>query len=53
VSDHEEGCSKPNEALRLTRDELMKELSADPRCRIVQPSGKGFVIGGAKPPSEK
>jgi hypothetical protein len=33
----------------MTRDELMKRLSADPRIQIVKPSGKGFVIGGAKP----
>lgn len=32
----------------MTRDELMKKLLADPRCRIVETSGKGFVIGGGK-----
>jgi hypothetical protein len=37
----------------MTRDELMKKLSASPRCRIVQPSGKGFVIGGAKASTTK
>jgi hypothetical protein len=36
----------------LTLEDLMKKLLADPRCRIVKPSGKGFVIGGAKPPQK-
>jgi hypothetical protein len=37
----------------MTLDELMQKLSADPRCRIVKPSGKAFVIGGAKASTTK
>jgi len=32
----------------MTRDERMKKISENPRFKIVKPSGKGFVIGGAK-----
>jgi hypothetical protein len=30
------------------RDKLAKQISNDPRFKIVKPTGKGFVIGGAK-----
>jgi hypothetical protein len=28
------------------RDALMRALAANPRFKIVKPSGKGFIIGG-------
>jgi hypothetical protein len=40
----------PTASSGMTRDEYMKRLSQNPRFRIVKPSGKGFVIGGVKPP---
>lgn len=33
----------------MTREQRMKKLSENPRFKIMKPSGKGFVIGGAKP----
>jgi hypothetical protein len=33
----------------MTREQRMKKLSDNPRFKIMKPSGKGFVIGGAKP----
>jgi hypothetical protein len=31
------------------RERLEKAISDNPRFKLMKPSGKGFVIGGAKP----
>jgi hypothetical protein len=33
----------------MTRAQRMKRISENPRFKVAPPSGKGFVIGGAKP----
>jgi hypothetical protein len=33
-----------------TREEILKELAANPRFRLLPPTGAGIVILGAKPP---
>jgi hypothetical protein len=33
------------------RERLEREISHNPRFKIMKPSGKGYVIGGAKPPA--
>ena len=30
------------------RDEPMKALANNPRCVVIKPSGKGFIIGGQR-----
>jgi hypothetical protein len=32
------------------RDALMKALAANPRFKVIEPSGRGFVIGAAQRP---
>ena len=34
---------------KLTHDEFMAKLAANPQFKIVKPSGQGFIIGGQKP----
>ena len=43
---------EPNPAATPTtrRDELMKALEANPRFKMVKPSGQGFIIGAAQRP---
>jgi hypothetical protein len=31
------------------RERIEREISQNPRFKIVKPSGRGYVIGGAKP----
>jgi hypothetical protein len=45
----------PMEEKPETKDEraaLIAKLAANPRFRLIPPTGKGFVIGGAKPVTE-
>jgi hypothetical protein len=34
---------------KLTHDEFMAKLAANPRFKLVRGSGQGFIIGGQKP----
>jgi hypothetical protein len=38
---------------KLTPDEFMAKLAANPRFRVIEPSGKGFIIGGQHPAQGK
>ena len=33
----------------MTPDEFWQRLRADPRFNVIEPSGKGFIIGGQNP----
>ena len=33
---------------KLTPDEFWQKLRADPRFNVIEPSRKGFIIGGRK-----
>jgi hypothetical protein len=47
----------PAPAAKLTHAEFMAKLASNPQFRVIEPSGKGFIIGGqtpaARPPSDK
>jgi hypothetical protein len=39
---------QPPVPITTRRDALMRALAANPRFKIVKPSGKGIIIGGQK-----
>jgi hypothetical protein len=41
------------ESSETVRERVMKKISGDPRFIIAKPSGRGFVIVGARPSSGK
>jgi hypothetical protein len=41
--------TETTESKETVREQLAKEISDNPRFMVMKPSGKGFVIGGARP----
>jgi hypothetical protein len=39
---------EPTASKGMTREELIKKLSANPRFKEAKPSGKAFIFGGVK-----
>jgi hypothetical protein len=44
--------TEPTAGKETVHELFMKKISGNPRFRAAKKSGKGFVIGGAKPPSK-
>jgi hypothetical protein len=45
--------SRPPAPVKLTHDEFMAKLAANPQFKLVRGSGQGFVIGGQSPAQGK
>jgi hypothetical protein len=43
----------PPPPVKLTHDEFMQRIRANPQFRVIEPSGKGFIIGGQHPAQGK
>ena len=45
--------ASPNPAAETSRDAVLKKIAGDPRLRIVEQPGQGYIIGGYPPPKPK